>query len=303
MKDDRILGMGGKNSDLEGFMPKVISADGGKTWIKSKTPFSPLQVNQRPSVLRLQSGCLFMAGDFQPNNGKRSPSITNSGAYAALSDDDGETWHIKRIPVAQPHENEHMQRAPTLGYSAARQSPNGMIHLITTMNDPCLHFEMNEAWILSDADATATDADLMPSKATSIASVKSFEEKYPSGKTKATWQAGIGNDGRALLTGDETWFFANGKKQYEAHHKLGQKTGAETLYRPDGTVEWKREHKSDGSCVWTQFWENGRKKAESTWRNFHADGPARLWDRNGKLTSDVIFTAGKSNPTKPAQKP
>jgi formylglycine-generating enzyme required for sulfatase activity len=44
--------------------------------------------------------------------------------------------------------------ATTLGYSVARQAPNGVIHLITTMNRPCLHFEMNEAWLLSEAEGS-----------------------------------------------------------------------------------------------------------------------------------------------------
>jgi hypothetical protein len=298
LKDGRLLGMGGKNSDLGGFMPKVISADGGKTWVKSKTPFSPLSFNQRPSVLRLTSGRLFMAGDFQPNKGERSPVITNSGAYVALSDDQGETWRTKLIPVAQPHEDERVQQAPTLGYSAAQQAPNGLIHLITTMNDPCLHFEMNEAWILSDVDAKATDADLMPSNTKSLTDIKPFEEKYASGTIRATWQAGVGDDGRYLLTGDEAWFFESGRQHYEARYVMGQKIGTETLYRPDGSVEWQRQYRPDGSHVWTQYWESGQKKAQSAWRNLHAEGPAKLWDRTGKLISDVTFTAGTILPNK-----
>ena len=65
LKDGGILGMGGKNSNIEGFMPAVVSHDGGKTWEKQKTVFPALGSNQRPSLLRLQSGRLFFAGDFQ----------------------------------------------------------------------------------------------------------------------------------------------------------------------------------------------------------------------------------------------
>ncbi len=289
LDDGRILGLGGKNSNFEGFMPKVISADGGKTWSEGKSPFSPLASGQRPCVLRLQNGHLFMAGDFQTLNGRRAPGITENGSYVALSDDQGESWHIKRIPVAQPRED---SAVVTLGYCVARQAPNGMIHLITSMNAPCLHFELNEAWILSDADAGATDADLMPPKTKSLDDVKAFEERYPSGRIKATWHTGIGNDGRCLLTGDERWYFEDGKKQYEAHHELGRKTGTETLFRPDGSTEWQWDHQPDGSEVWTQFWETGRIKSLSTWRNFLADGPAKRWDRNGNLLSEVTFPAG-----------
>jgi len=294
LKDGRILGMGGKNTDIDGYMPKAISADGGKTWTVSKTPFCMQANNQRPSLVRLQSGRLFFAGDFQRRDGKQPAGIKEKGSYVALSDDEGETWHIKRIPVAQPHEKDNL--APTLGYSAARQAPNGMIHSITTMNTPCLHFELNEAWILSEADANANDADLMPSKTKSIAGLKSHAEEYPSGQVKANWTAGVGDDGRYLLHGAETWYFENGKKHHEANYKLGQKVGLETLWRPDGSVEWQWTHGRDGNSRWTQYWDNGQKKSESHWRDFHANGSAKCWNRNGELVSAVNFTNGDPTP-------
>ena len=292
LQDGRILGMGGKNTDIDGHMPRAISSDGGKTWLVSKTPFAALGANQRPSLLRLHSGRLFFAGDFQHRTGRKPPDIKESGSYVALSEDEGATWHIKRIPVAQPHEKQD-QPAPTIGYSVARQAPNGMIHLITTMNTPCLHFELNEAWILSDADARATDADLMPPRTKSIVRVETHSEKHPNGLTKATWQAGVGDDGRFLLHGTETWYFETGSKHYEVTYQLGRKTGHEILWRKDGSVEWEWKHAADGSSQWTQYWENGTKKAESRWRNFHAEGPARRWDRDGKLISAATFRHGQ----------
>jgi hypothetical protein len=59
LKDGSILGMGGKNTNIDGFMPKSISRDGGKTWTISKTPFPALGSNQRPFIMRLASGRLF----------------------------------------------------------------------------------------------------------------------------------------------------------------------------------------------------------------------------------------------------
>ncbi len=35
-----------------------------------------------------------------------------------------------------------------------------MIHLITTMNQPCLHFEFNEAWILSGNEPDPDAGDM-----------------------------------------------------------------------------------------------------------------------------------------------
>ena len=31
-----------------------------------------------------------------------------------------------------------------------------MVHLITTMNNPCLHFEFNEAWVMKSDDESQT---------------------------------------------------------------------------------------------------------------------------------------------------
>lgn len=212
LKDGAILGMGGKTTDIDGYMPKAISRDGGKTWAVSKTPFSALGVNQRPSVLRLQSGRLLFAGDFQKRGNIAPEGVTNRGCYVAISEDEGVTWRMKKLPGTQPHEKPEYQNDPdTLGYSAMRQAPNGMIHLITTMNNPCLHFEFNEAWVMSEAGETEIVA---------------------------------------------------------------------------------RERSEARTFVRTQFWDNGAKKSESTWRGFKADGPARRWDREGKLISEVEFKDG-----------
>src|SRR5439155_19647234 len=42
LKDGRILGMGGKNTNIDGYMPKSVSSDGGKTYVVSKTPLPAL---------------------------------------------------------------------------------------------------------------------------------------------------------------------------------------------------------------------------------------------------------------------
>jgi hypothetical protein len=262
LKDGAILGLGGKTTDIDGYMPKAISRDGGKTWTVSKTPFPALGVNQRPSLLRLQSGRLLFAGDFQKRGNIAPAGVTTRGCFVAISSDDGETWRFKKLPGTQPHEKPEYQNDPdTLGYSAMRQAPNGMIHLITTMNNPCLHFEFNETWVMSDGDPKA-DPELV------------------------TEARGFLRDGKQRTT------FANGKSRHEVSYLHGRKTGTETLWRSDGSIAWQQVHRSDGTMVWTQFWENGAKKVESTWRGFQADGPARRWDRSGKLVSEVQFQAG-----------
>jgi formylglycine-generating enzyme required for sulfatase activity len=296
LQDGRtILGLGGKSSDLAGYLPQSLSSDGGKTWQISKTPFPAYSSNQRPCVLRLASGRLFFCGDFQRSKDRaQPPGILEHGAFVALSDDDGRTWRIKKLVGTQPHESPSWYGpSDTIGYSVARQAPNGVIHLITTMNRPCLHFELNEAWILSDEPTPDNDAQLMANTATSIRDVERREERYASGQPKIVWHAGIGDDGRYLLHGEETWYYADGSKQYEAIHKLGRKVGTETFYRADGSRCWQWEHREDGTSVWTQWFSAGTKKAESVWKDFHAHGPAQTWDRAGKPVSSVIFQKGR----------
>jgi hypothetical protein len=146
--------------NIDKFMPRSLTRDGGKTYEVSKTPFCMQGSNQRPSLLGLKSGRLFMAGDFNRKDGEHPASITEKGSYVALSDDDGENWLIRKLPGAQLHEEEPVI---TIGYSVARQGPNGMIHLITSMNKSALHFTFNEAWVLArdTRQEKMSDAELM----------------------------------------------------------------------------------------------------------------------------------------------
>ena len=262
--DGSILGMGGKNSGIENYMPRVISHDGGQTYQMSKTPFSQLNSGQRPSIIRLASGRLFMAGDYQPSKTTVKPaSVTENGSYVALSEDDGETWRIKRLPGAY---SEH-RKMPSVGYSVARQAPNGTIHLITTLNHPALHFELNEAWIKSDATLADDDAAMDRSAAAKIANVTAHREAYADGKPRLAWSTGLANDGRALLNGKETWFHPNGTKAHETDYRLGVKTGTETYRSADGTTQWTWQHHDDGTSDWTTYWSDGTKRSESKWKN------------------------------------
>lgn len=294
LKDGKtILGLGGKSSDIGGTMPKSISGDGGKTWQQSATRFAALGSNQRPCVLRLSSGRLLFCGDFQRVDGVAPPTIDQRGSFVALSDDEGRTWRIKKLPGTQQHEVPVLLGgADTLGYTVARQGPGGMIHIVTSMNKPCLHFELNEAWILSDEPTPDDDTHLMANTARSIRAVRRYEEKRAAGQLEAVWHAGIGDDGRTLLHGAETWYYPDGSRQYQATYELGRKVGSETLYRAGGSRIWQREHRADGTNQWTQWWPSGQKKAESGWKNFHADGRARTWNRHGKLIHDVVFRHG-----------
>ncbi len=295
LKNDAILGMGGKHSDIDGFMPKSISHDQGKTWEVSPTPFPCLGTNQRPTLIRLASGRLFFASDFQRIDGFQPEEFTERGSFVALSDDDGKTWHVKKLPGGQEHESEQRRkemRGATLGYAVTRQAPNGIIHLIATMTHPCLHFAMNEAWILSDEKDSLADAELMKSSTTSIRDIKIFQEKYSDGNVKIQYSGGIADDGRFLLEGKEIWYYENGTRHYEANFHLGKKVGKETHWDRAGNKAWEWNHQPDGTAIWTQWWENGNKKSESSWRNSRCEGVARRWNFQGALISEVEFVEG-----------
>ncbi len=296
LRNGHILAMGGKHSDIDGFMPKSLSADKGKTWQISKSPFPCLGTNQRPTLIRLASGRLFMAGDYQRIDGFQPPGIHRRGSYVALSDDEGVTWHLKKLPGGQEHESpqrRHEMRGSTLGYAVAAQSADGLIHLIATMTHPCLHYTFNEAWILAPESKQNHNSPIMQSTARAIAKVDTFSERYANGHLYITYSGGIADDGRFLLQGDEIWYYPTGEKQYHVRYQLGKKVGEETFWHPDGRKVWQWLHQADGSSVWRQWWDNGVKKTESCWRNGRCDGIARRWDRNGKMLSEAKFVAGE----------
>ena len=304
LEDGRILAMGGKNTDIDGFMPKAVSSDGGRTWTVSRTPFTRLGTNQRPTLIRLRSGRLFFAGDFiHHNTGSQPAGVDHLGSYVALSEDEGETWHVKRLIGAQLHEDaERAERmkGPTLGYAVARQAPNGLIHLVATMNNPCLHFELNEAWIMEKGTGERSDRELMASHATRIGEVKTYDERYPNGKPRTTWAGGVADDGRFLLHGIETWYHEDGSKQWEAAYELGRKVGPETYWSRQGRRLWSWDHRADGTSTWTQWWRSGQKRAESTWRGSNAHGVSRRWNEDGTLAAETTFNTGRPAPASSA---
>ncbi|MCB9769169.1 MAG: SUMF1/EgtB/PvdO family nonheme iron enzyme [Candidatus Omnitrophica bacterium] len=294
LQDGSVVGMGGKSSDIDGFMPKSITKDWGKSYEIEKTDFPALASNQRPSFIRLASGRLLFAGDYQNFNGKKPTGVTENGSYVALSDDEGETWTIKKIDAAQPHESKAIPLSEewahnghpyaTLGYSVARQAPNGMIHLLTTMNHPCLHFEFNEAWVLGKGEASTSEG----SADRTIERI----EQHANGTTRAKWSGEIGNDGIFRLNGAEKWSYPDGTLQYEVHWTRGRKTGVEAYWDREGKKSWEWEHAADGKSIWRQWWPNGKMKSESTWIDGACEGVATLWDADGVEQSRVTFHHG-----------
>ena len=298
LRDGRILGMGGKSSQIDNFMPRSISSDGGRTWAISKSPFSWLGSNQRPALIRLASGRLFFAGDLQNEKGSQPAGFTERGAIVALSDDEGETWHTRKLIGTQPHDTPARAKqlgGDTLGYTVARQAPNGVIHLIATMTEPCLHFELNEEWILRGDErlARADDATLRRNSATLVRDVRDFVERDAQGRVRLRYSGGIADDGRFLLHGASTWLLPDGRPQRTATYALGGLTGRETFHAPDGALAWTRDHRRDGTSEHVTYWPTGGERTRSSWRDFHAEGPAVLLAPDGREVMRAEFAYGR----------
>jgi formylglycine-generating enzyme required for sulfatase activity len=298
LRDGRLLGMGGKSSQIDNFMPRSISSDGGRTWTISKTPFCWLGSNQRPAMIRLASGRLFFAADLQNEKGSQPAGITEHGAIVALSDDDGETWHTRKLPGTQPHETPARAQqlgGDTLGYAVARQAPNGVIHLLATMTEPCLHFEFNEEWILRGDEkiAHADDATLRRNSATRIRDVREFVERDAEGHVRLRYAGGIADDGRFLLQGACTWLHPNGATQREANYVLGVLAGKEVFRDAKGEVRWTRDHRPNGANEFVTYWPGGAVRTRSSWRDLHAEGSAVLLRPDGKEQMRVELEHGR----------
>jgi hypothetical protein len=162
-------GTGKFKKDINGRMPKSISSDWGKTWTYSASPFPPIGMGQRLALMRLSEGPILlvsftatMKGDkdaktnhnglsFHGSNGKQ---FMGYGMFAALSFDEGETWPVQKLltPGSGRYEKcggwtgnftASSTQAEPGGYLSATQTPDGVIHLLTSAN----HYRFNLAWL------------------------------------------------------------------------------------------------------------------------------------------------------------
>jgi len=300
--DDRgdLLSIGGKNSNVDGWSPENHSSDWGRNWSESeRSPFPPLGSAQRPSMIRLASGHLLFVSDSYSHKSNQPPPPGwkyGDNCFVAISKDNGATWHIKPLPVQLPPR--HRIGHPTLGYATVSQAPNGVIHLLTTVTLPCLHYEFNEAWVWSDA------GDNPPEH--SGGKIKDYAEYYPNGKLRSKWSARICPDGRYLLNGDQIDYYEDGTKQHKVTYENGRKTGEETFWLPNGTRSWTwLRDLENNRATWTHYWPDGKKRIESIWNTrpeardlkrhflgYVADGPSRQWDEQGNLVATHLFVKG-----------
>lgn len=297
LKNGSILGMGGKSSQINGFMPKSISKDKGETWEVSASPFIAQGPGQRPSILRLRSGRLVMAGDF---SSRLTDELTNNrpaifkerGCYVAWSDDEGETWTTKKLPETQfpKFENDRL-KDHTLGYSVLKQGPNGNIHLLGTITHPVLHYEFSEAWLESNSELTMNEQSPVSNK--NFKDHSTYNEYYEDGDMKSTYSFAYNNLGQAKLDGHEKWFYPNGKIKYEVYYYYGRKSGSEILWSDCGKKIWQWNHLDDGPSEFCTYWQNGQMKSSSFWKDKKCTGKTKNWDKDGNLILELEYEEGR----------
>jgi hypothetical protein len=169
LTDGRLLAFG-RGDPIDRRMPMSISADTGKTWTYAASEFPPIGGGQRLVLLRLREGPLLFASftatsrEQHKDPGLIFPtaaggSFRGHGLFAALSWDEGKTWPTRKLLT--PGSGEHdggawtgkftatPERAEHAGYLAATQSPDGMVHLLSSR----LHYRFNLAWLRQAAAA------------------------------------------------------------------------------------------------------------------------------------------------------
>ncbi|HUW19941.1 MAG TPA: SUMF1/EgtB/PvdO family nonheme iron enzyme [Sedimentisphaerales bacterium] len=272
LENDVIMAFGGKQAQIDGFHPINIARDGGRTYEIIPSTLPALGGGTRASLIKLASGRLFYVADMHLGAYRKltpeqsPPGFVGDGAYAALSDGKGQTWRVRKLVGGNVlDEDGKPVKVGTVSYVTARQSPDGIIHVVTSHNHPDLHFELNEAWILQDAQDTTPPAGTEDGKIISR-TVKEYSERYPDDRIKVTWSAGTGNDGRYLLQGTETWYYENGQKQWQAEYDAGRRIGTETYWGADGTKQWQKVYNNDRNYDWTVWGPDGQVKARSRWR-------------------------------------
>ena len=144
-------------------MTQCHSSDKGKTWTREASIFTDIGGGQRLVVMRLQEGPIFFA-----SFADRGIMITDAGGnkreirglFAAVSEDEGETWSNVRLVSDDGPGTPAMttnggyfamssRNAEYRGYLAACQAPNGLIHLISSYS----HYTFNPAWLKTPAPA------------------------------------------------------------------------------------------------------------------------------------------------------
>jgi len=182
LSDGSLLAFG-RGNDIDGRMPQSLSGDLGENWTYRASMFPSISGGQRLVLLRLMEGpLLFVSFTGGGGSGGNGLVINDAmgvrrrvyGMFAALSYDDGRTWPVRKLvsPGGEPRSYDgggntgwfvaDDTRAEPKGYLAAAQSPDGVVHVISSAQ----HYRFNLAWlnngfrIVEDFEQYAGGADL-----------------------------------------------------------------------------------------------------------------------------------------------
>lgn len=171
LSDGRLLALGRGDGivNTEGLirMPMSISSDNGTTWTYSASEFPPIDGGQRLVLMRLREGPILLISfthhPFRLKNDlegmtftdAQGRSFTGYGMYTALSFDDGKTWPVKKLLTdGKPRFMDggawtgffdmDATHAEPRGYLAGTQTPDGVIHLVSSRN----HYRFNLGWVM-----------------------------------------------------------------------------------------------------------------------------------------------------------
>ena len=162
LDDGRLMAFG-RGDNINGRMPQSLSADVGRTWSYTASPFPPISGGQRLVVTRLAEGPIFFASfakEFEIADASGAQRKV-AGLFGALSFDEGRTWPVRRLITddGPPREIDgggntgrfllSRDSAEPRGYLSVCQTPDGLIHLISSKQ----HYAFNLAWLKAPAPA------------------------------------------------------------------------------------------------------------------------------------------------------
>jgi sulfatase modifying factor 1 len=175
LSDGRLMAFG-RGDSIRNRMPMSVSSDGGVSWSYSASPFNPIGSGQRLVLMRLREGPLLLVSFTDPSSRLTNPlagpvgipirdAQGNSrqcfGLFAAISHDEGQTWPVQKLITpggpAQTLQGGAWTGSFTLddthaepkGYLAATQTPDGLIHLISSR----LYYRFNLPWLTNPSSS------------------------------------------------------------------------------------------------------------------------------------------------------
>ncbi len=113
-------------------------------------------------------------------------------------------------------------------------------------------------------------------------------EFYPNGvkKGQITWQ-----DGHE--TGPVTYYYADGRKSYEANYIEGKKNGFSTVWYQNGQKQWQTVfHEGLTNGVWREWYPDGKRKFEANYSDGKLEGLATWWHENGHIWQERSYQNG-----------